>query len=228
MRWKYHILKGVGKLYAGNCTQAKIVRKRKLYASAVHTKILRTEKNFQLYRIHCMFESEVFPVLYALLPNKISATHESMFKEIKAHLPSGTHPITVLMDFEKVVINIFTAKFGNSRLQGCFFHLCKAVMRHVQSAGLKAKYENNSDFAHRLRHLAALAFVPVDDVVKVFETLSDANVIPADVAEVFNYFEDTWISRGSAVHINEGGIPQIPYSYVELLQGRTWLHVKNE
>lgn len=44
---------------------------------------------YQLYTVHCIFESETFPVLYALLPNKSSATYESMFKEIKAHLPPG-------------------------------------------------------------------------------------------------------------------------------------------
>jgi hypothetical protein len=55
-------------------------------------------------------------------------------------------------DFEKAAVNVFTEEFPNSRLQGCFFHFSQAVYRHVQSAELM------------LRHLPALAFVPIQNV----------------------------------------------------------------
>jgi hypothetical protein len=55
-------------------------------------------------------------------------------------------------DFEKAAVNVFTEECPNSRLQGCFFHFSQAIYRHVQSAGLM------------LRHLPALAFVPIQNV----------------------------------------------------------------
>jgi hypothetical protein len=67
-------------------------------------------------------------------------------------------------DFEKAAVNVFTEEFPNSRLQGCFFHFSQAIYRHVQSAGLQASYAANPEFALMLRHLPALAFVPIQNV----------------------------------------------------------------
>ncbi|CAG9768205.1 unnamed protein product [Ceutorhynchus assimilis] len=59
-------------------------------------------------------------------------------------------------------------------------------------------YTQNFDFALELRKLAALSFVPSDNVVAAFEEL----LVSAFYREheevllpVFNYFEDTWIGR---------------------------------
>jgi hypothetical protein len=67
-------------------------------------------------------------------------------------------------DFEKAAVNVFTEEFPNSRLQGCFFHFSQAIYRHVQSAELQASYAANPEFALMLRHLPALAFVPIQNV----------------------------------------------------------------
>jgi hypothetical protein len=47
---------------------------------------------------------------------------------------------------------------------GCFFHFSQAIYRHVQSAGFQASYAANPEFALMLRHLPALAFVPIQNV----------------------------------------------------------------
>lgn len=118
-----------------------------------------------------------------------------MLQAIKSSLPAQSGPKTLLMDFEKAVVNAFAAEFPMARIQGCFFHLCQALMRRINDAGLKVRYETDSEFAHRLRHLAALAFVPVSDVIAAFEALCDAEIIPAEAQTVLDYFEDTWIGR---------------------------------
>lgn len=56
--------------------------------------------------------------------------------------------------------------------------------------------------------LPALAYVPVDDVVGAFETLSD--VLPAEAQSIVDYFEDTWIGR-----INRRGQRRPPTFAVE-------------
>ena len=62
---------------------------------------------------------------------------------------------------------------------------------------MKARYENDSDLAHKMRHLAALAFVPADEMEHAFEVLYDSRIIPTEAQDVMDYFEDTWVERAS-------------------------------
>ncbi|KAK9736154.1 hypothetical protein QE152_g12808 [Popillia japonica] len=41
--------------------------------------------------------------------------------------------------------------------------------------------------------LPAVAFVPTESVVEVFETLCENGIFPPEAQEVVDYFEDTWI-----------------------------------
>jgi hypothetical protein len=98
-----------------------------------------------------------------------------------------------MMDFEKAAVNVFTEEFLNSRLQGCFFHFSQAIYRHVQSAGLQASYAANPEFALMLRHLPALAFVPIQNVQDYFNYLVESSFFEENEASLtllVNYFED--------------------------------------
>jgi hypothetical protein len=79
--------------------------------------------------------------------------------------------------------------------QGCFFHYCQAIMRQIQKAGLQGLYETDANFALKMRHLAALAFVPVEHVESSFEQLVQRRIIPQKAHAVLDYYEDTWIGR---------------------------------
>ena len=46
-----------------------------------------------------------------------------------------------------------------------------------------------------MRMIAAIAFVPLSDVVSSFEYLIDNNYFPEEAQPVFDYIEDTWIGR---------------------------------
>lgn len=45
------------------------------------------------------------------------------------------------------------------------------MYRQIQATDLKSVYASDAEFAPKMRHLSALAFVPVDDVVHAFEFL---------------------------------------------------------
>jgi len=114
----------------------------------------------QIYTIHGIKHGHTFPLVYALLPDKTQATYARMVHALKTLKPT-LDPGLILVDYEKAAINVFEMEFPRARIQGCFFHLCQAVMRHIQSAGLKERYETDPNFALSMRHLTALAFVPV-------------------------------------------------------------------
>lgn len=61
--------------------------------------------------------------------------------------------------------------FKDVRVSGCYFHFCQCLHRQIQANGLQSKYNSDPTFAANLRFVAALAFVPICDVVTQFEAL---------------------------------------------------------
>ena len=151
---------------------------------------------YQLYTIHALVANNVFPCIYALLPNKTQATYDRLFREI-SNITNGTSPSSILMDFEKGALNAFEAIHPNTDATGCFFHLCKNIWRRVQGAGLQQRYQDDDEFSLFVRMIMALAFVPVVDLETAFDDLfiEIRNNFNNDMDDVLNYFEDTYIGR---------------------------------
>ena len=74
--------------------------------------------------------------------------------------------------------------------EGCFFHISGRVDYNVKQLGLMPKYTADQDFRLQVKKLSALAFVPVSDVVAVFESLATTFLI--DELPIVAYFEKTW------------------------------------
>lgn len=110
-----------------------------------------------------------------------------------------------MIDFEAAAIRGISNEFPEIELHGCFFHFTQCIWRRIQSLGLAKKYEEDHEFARKLRHLAALAFVPVEKVKDSFKKLKTILHIKKRAAEgtdankvnkLFDYFEETWIGKG--------------------------------
>ena len=72
-------------------------------------------------------------------------------------------------------------------------HLCKRLDFQVKRFGLMTKYQMNDQFKLRVKMLAALAFVPVSDVISTYESL--AVTFLDDELPLLSYFELTWIGQ---------------------------------
>ena len=53
-------------------------------------------------------------------------------------------------------------------ISGCFFHLSSNLDTWIKRARLQQRYMNDPQFALQLRMIAALAFLPPQDVVNSF------------------------------------------------------------
>lgn len=169
----------------------------------------------QLYTVHCLQGNNAVPLIYALLPNKTEETYSELFRKIKEFIPDA-NPETIMTDFESAVINVVHDVYPETRHRGCFFHLCQAIFRHIQSNGLKNRYEIDADFALKMKMLPALAFVPEEHVIQYFEVLCDENVFPEEAQPIIDYFEDTWIGRPNRRHRRP---PRFPLSMWNCYQG---------
>ena len=78
-----------------------------------------------------------------------------------------------------------TLRFLTQIKKGCFL-LQSSHFKKIQPLGLQVRYEDDEDFAHKVRMLAALAFVPEPDVINAFEAVSED--FSLDAQAVIDYF----------------------------------------
>ena len=145
----------------------------------------------QLYTIHGKCHGAVVPLLYCLLPNKREATYRTM---INALLDQVTlSPVEWRTDFERAAIKVIDEKFSFIA-RGCFFHFTQCIYRKVIEHGFKQQYEAaDGVFAHSIRQLSALAFIPAEDVADAYLLLRQSDRFDQRAVPLFSYFEDTWV-----------------------------------
>uniref|UniRef100_A0A915ER19 MULE transposase domain-containing protein n=1 Tax=Ditylenchus dipsaci TaxID=166011 RepID=A0A915ER19_9BILA len=144
--------------------------------------------------------SNRFRFLYALLPNKSQATYEKLFRIIRRIWPDFI-PSSVSIDFEMAVISALEVVFPESDVWGCFFHLVQNMIKKLNVAGLKGRYETEPDFAVKCRMITAMAFVKPEDLMPVFAELEE--LLPEELDPILDWFQTYYIGfvnrRGNMV-----------------------------
>ncbi|XP_069090533.1 zinc finger protein 670 isoform X3 [Pleurodeles waltl] len=152
----------------------------------------------QLYTVHGYIKTETFPLVYALLPDTKLNTYNVMFQRIKELTINP--PKICIMDFDANAMNAIKSVFPEIQIQGCFYHFMQAMWRSIQRHDLQLKYSTDSLFAHNLKLLCSLAFVPTQDVISTYEELQRTHFYCENqemLAQMLNYFEDNWVGRFS-------------------------------
>ena len=147
----------------------------------------------QVYTIHAKYLGRSNPLIFGVLPNKSRAIYDTFLGAVQEITETELQPDIIITDYEMAAIQAAGNAFPNANRRGCYFHLTQSIYRRIKSEGLKARYENEPNFAMQCRMIAALAFVPPANVVAAFETLRDH--LPDDLDPVLDYFEDTYVGR---------------------------------
>lgn len=149
----------------------------------------------QIYTIHSLDDNISLPLVYALLPNKEENTYVSFLKQLKSFI-SPFAPKYFTLDFEYRMMNACRRVFPNTTLRGCFFHLTQDILRQIEYCNLIKRFENDVNFELKFKMLAALAFVPADNVEATFNYLYENDLLTDEESQsIFDYFEDAWIGR---------------------------------
>ena len=159
----------------------------------------------QLYTIHTKVSGQVFPLLYALLPNKTELTYVRLLRKIKIYATSlglTFQPETVQIDFEKAAMNSVYSVFGNNGVQvkWCLFHYCQALFRKVQNLGLSEAYgQEDSEIRETIKRCFALALVRAEDFNMAWELIA-GNAPPDETLTRFlDYMTDTWVDEANSL-----------------------------
>jgi hypothetical protein len=77
---------------------------------------------------------QVFPFIFALLPNKFQDTYQRLLLNVKDKAESYDlefKPKFCLIDFELAAINALMFVFPDATIKGCFFHYTQCIWRKV-------------------------------------------------------------------------------------------------
>ena len=152
---------------------------------------------FQLLTIHgIVMDTASMPLLYVLLANKKGNTYNRLMELVKNCLPGKIFkPKSFMVDFELGLSNSIEKACPTTKLSFCFFHLCQSMWRNVQDKGLSSEYLDNKEFCIFVKSLCALAFVPVKDVVRLFEQLTlNLEEKHQKIADYFEWKTEKWKS----------------------------------
>lgn len=131
-----------------------------------------------------MFQKTIY-LLFQILYTKMFEIVLEELRDLGYRLPAR-----IMVGFEVAIINAAMEMFGN--VLACFFHLCQNIYRKVVDVGLKVQYadENDTTVRDATRKICALAFVPVADVIRVFNLLktSITRSTPQQFSGVITYF----------------------------------------
>lgn len=125
----------------------------------------------QLYTIHVDWgstasETNVYPAVFALLPDKTESTYRNLFIKLKTSNPLF-NPHLIKLDFETAAINACRKEFPNSIISGCNFHFNQCLWRKIQSIGLVKEYKDNIEIRQICKMCSALAYIPLNMVEDV-------------------------------------------------------------
>ncbi len=137
-----------------------------------------------------------FHQLYTIhgIATVLTRSFNNIFRSLQRHLGS----IRLHSVHEQATKNL---RQSVENFEEYFFHFCQNVWRHVEDVGLQSQYADDELFSINIRMLMALALVPVNDVVKSFETLVESSFWEDDPTCEFNkekqallnYFESKYI-----------------------------------
>lgn len=159
----------------------------------------------QLYTVHVKINSEFFPQLWCLLPDKRQATYERLFRLLKNEAVQRNLqliPVTVHVDFEQAIIQAIRSEFA-IEAAGCLFHYAQSILRHVQQIGLQVPYNTNNPPAVRtwIRRLIALPLLPPIRIDQAFQAI--VNQAPMNIQgrnDMNTYVMNTYVDANTAVY----------------------------
>ncbi|XP_071109021.1 uncharacterized protein [Haliotis cracherodii] len=151
----------------------------------------------QVYMIHARSGSCMYPLVFALLPDRQTTTYTRLFSRLKTEVQQRFNrplaPATVQTDFEKAAIRAVNTEFPNADVKDCFFHYCQAIWRKTQDLGLAVQYKEDPAVQQWIRRAAGLALLPWLDAQDTWLDAMQATP-PVPRADDFNdYMVINWV-----------------------------------
>ena len=148
---------------------------------------------YQLYVIGVYLRGYVFPCVYALLPGKKKETYIELFRQVSFLTNDKMCPTSFMMDFELAQKQAVEVIFPQAHISACLFHLSQNILKKVQDAHMIKLFRKDQSFSENCKMIAAIAFVPLDEVLNAFETLAAWEGLHEKIDPIMSFFEDSYV-----------------------------------
>ncbi|CAF1427646.1 unnamed protein product [Adineta steineri] len=165
-------------------------------------------------------ENHTVPVVFCLCESKCYQTYQLIIQVLKINMNNMNllwEPTCWMSDYENALVKAVRKELPRTRLIGCAFHYAQCVHRNIQSHGLQDAYQNNELVRQILRQTMALAYMPSDQIRKLYYDVIKAqqNTVLKDfrknLRNFFKYFESFWLKKihqfcvfGESIRTNNG------------------------
>ncbi|XP_050057446.1 uncharacterized protein LOC126550282 [Aphis gossypii] len=152
---------------------------------------------YQLFTFQVIHRNASFPMVYAILTGKTEEIYVGLFKYVRNVLPLQYDKLTIITDFELGLINAIRLVFPESSHQGCYFHYCQSIVRHLRSkeSGMYNLVKANPIAARIFRMVLALPYLPpnsnnnrIPSMLDGFNSIIMYIVQHTEIAEYFHDF----------------------------------------
>jgi hypothetical protein len=129
----------------------------------------------QLYTVHVDLGSteemnNVYPVIFALFPNKSEASDTWFFHLLKNWAPERK-PQFIKIGFEVATYKVLRELFPEARISGCNFHFMHCLWCKLQEIGLTKEYKENERVQEFCRQCGTLNLIPKEHVEEGWITI---------------------------------------------------------
>ena len=115
-----------------------------------------------------------------------------------------------MTDFERAAINASRNALGqNVNLSGCDFHITSNMWKHVQKLRLVRLYFDDKNVKLFVRIIAALSFLPLNDVPGGYELVQEHIPNPA-LAPLLHYFGENYVIGRLQIPVQQRAPPPFP------------------
>ncbi|KAI1715334.1 MULE transposase domain-containing protein [Ditylenchus destructor] len=124
----------------------------------------------QLWIIFARIGTAFVPCAFCFMSRTTQNAYHFVLTQIRKMRPTAV-PSSIATDFELAEMNAFQLLYPAIQYKACFFHFTKNLFKRVVGAGLQERYNYEHGFAHQVKMIFALPFVPVTDLDRAFDTL---------------------------------------------------------
>ena len=166
----------------------------------------------QLYTFHAYVGKLVFPIVYALLPDKKTRTYMDLLKIVKEQIMQAWeldwHPSVFHIDFELGMKKAIQEVLPDSQIRGCYFHYSQAIIKRVNDLRLMPNYMVlNSPARKIIRTMTILPLLPLDKIDQAFDLMRTLAINSYDfdtgayrkMSEFLAYMTRTWVGGPTVI-----------------------------
>lgn len=154
---------------------------------------------YQLYILHLDVYSDdksinVYPVIYAFLPNKSQKTYTRLFELIKNKLQARI--LFFKCDYEIAQINAIRSTYEDIKVSGCYQHFNKAVWKKAKDYELAKKRSSNNLLYKSGRSIVRICsyfvLLPSTHMEQAWQAIINAAPDSPNMHRFLEYFENQW------------------------------------